>query len=119
VCACFTISAEDSTACGNCDTCLDPPVSFDGTVAAQQLLSCIYRTGQRFGAMHVIDVLRGERNDKVAQWDHDQLSTFGIGRDRSGRNGGPSSASASRSGCSWSITTATARSSSPRPAARC
>jgi ATP-dependent DNA helicase RecQ len=74
---------EESTACGNCDTCLDPPVSFDGTVAAQQLLSCIYRTGQRFGAMHVIAVLRGERNDKVAQWDHDKQSTFGIGSDRS------------------------------------
>ena len=73
---------EESTACGNCDTCLDPPVSFDGTVAVQQLLSCIYRTGQRFGAMHVIAVLRGEKNDKVAQWDHDKLSTFGIGADR-------------------------------------
>jgi superfamily II DNA helicase RecQ len=76
---------EPSTACGNCDTCLDPPVSFDGTVAVQQLLSCIYRTGQRFGAMHVIDVLRGERNDKVTQWDHDKLSTYGIGGDRSGQ----------------------------------
>jgi ATP-dependent DNA helicase RecQ len=73
---------EDSSRCGNCDTCLDPPVSFDGTVAMQQLLSCIYRTGQRFGAMHVIAVLRGERNDKVAQWNHDQLSTFGIGKER-------------------------------------
>jgi ATP-dependent DNA helicase RecQ len=74
---------EESTACGNCDTCLDPPVSFDGTIAVQQLLSCIYRTGQRFGAMHVIDVLRGERNDKVTHWVHDQVSTYGIGRERS------------------------------------
>jgi ATP-dependent DNA helicase RecQ len=74
---------EESAACGNCDTCLDPPVSFDGTIAVQQLLSCIYRTGQRFGAMHVIAVLRGEPSDKVAQWEHDKLSTFGLGRDRS------------------------------------
>jgi ATP-dependent DNA helicase RecQ len=54
-------------------------------VAAQQLLSCVYRTGQRFGAMHVIDVLRGEATDKVTQWSHEALSTFGIGRDRSER----------------------------------
>jgi ATP-dependent DNA helicase RecQ len=71
--------------CGNCDTCLDPPATFDGTLAAQQLLSCVYRTGQRFGAMHVIDVLRGEVTDKVVQRDHDKLSTFGIGKERSGR----------------------------------
>jgi ATP-dependent DNA helicase RecQ len=73
---------EASAACGNCDTCLEPPASFDGTVAVQQLLSCIYRTGQRFGAMHVIDVLHGEITDKVMQWRHQDLSTFGIGRDR-------------------------------------
>src|SRR2546421_1162413 len=76
---------EAAAACGNCDTCLDPPASFDGTLAAQQLLSCVYRTGQRFGAMHVIDVLRGEATAKVTQRDHDKLSTFGIGRERSGR----------------------------------
>ena len=76
---------EPSGACGNCDTCLDPPATFDGTVAAQQLLSCVYRTGQRFGAMHVIDVLRGEATDKVTQRSHEALSTFGIGRDRSER----------------------------------
>ena len=76
---------ESAAACGNCDTCLDPPATFDGTLPAQQLLSCVYRTGQRFGAMHVIDVLRGEATDKVAQRDHDKLSTFGIGRERSGR----------------------------------
>jgi ATP-dependent DNA helicase RecQ len=73
---------EASGACGNCDTCLDPPDSFDGTVAAQQLLSCIYRTGQRFGAMHVIDVLRGEQTEKTLQWRHEGLSTFGIGSER-------------------------------------
>jgi ATP-dependent DNA helicase RecQ len=71
--------------CGNCDICLDPPATFDGTVAAQQLLSCVYRTGQRFGAMHVIDVLRGEATDKAAQHAHERLSTFGIGAERSAR----------------------------------
>ena len=76
---------EAAAACGNCDNCLDPPATFDGTLAAQQLLSCVYRTGQRFGAMHVIDVLRGEATDKVAQREHDKLSTFGIGRERSSR----------------------------------
>jgi len=76
---------EAPTACGNCDTCLDPPARFDGTVAAQQLLSCVYRTGQRFGAMHVIDVLRGEATDKATQYGHERLSTFGIGADRSAR----------------------------------
>ena len=76
---------EASSPCGNCDTCLDPPATFDGTLVAQQLLSCVYRTGQRFGAMHVIDVLRGEATDKVTQRGHDALSTFGIGRERSER----------------------------------
>jgi ATP-dependent DNA helicase RecQ len=74
---------EAGAPCGNCDTCLEPPVTFDGTVAVQQLLSCVYRTGQRFGAVHVIGVLRGAQTDKIAQWDHDKLSTFGIGRERS------------------------------------
>ncbi|HEX7219779.1 MAG TPA: DNA helicase RecQ, partial [Burkholderiales bacterium] len=76
---------EASGPCGNCDTCLDPPAAFDGTLAAQQLLSCVYRTGQRFGAAHVIDVLRGEATDKVTQRAHDRLSTFGIGSERSAR----------------------------------
>ncbi len=74
---------EPSTACGNCDTCLEPPDSFDGTIAVQQLLSCIHRTGRRFGAMHVIAVLRGEENDKILQWRHTELSTYGIGAARS------------------------------------
>jgi ATP-dependent DNA helicase RecQ len=76
---------EAAAPCGNCDTCLDPPATFEGTLAAQQLLSCVYRTGQRFGAMHVIDVLRGEATAKVTQRSHDQLSTFGIGAGRSAR----------------------------------
>jgi ATP-dependent DNA helicase RecQ len=76
---------EESAPCGNCDTCLDPPATFDGTLAVQQLLSCVYRTGQRFGALHVIDVLRGEATAKVAQRGHEQLSTFGIGAGRGAR----------------------------------
>mgnify|MGYP001583441665 CR=1 FL=1 len=73
---------EAGSPCNNCDTCLDPPVAVDGTIAMQQLLSCMYRTGQRFGAMHVIDVLRGDDTDKVLHWRHHELSTFGIGRER-------------------------------------
>lgn len=72
---------ETSSPCNNCDTCLLPPEVIDGTLLAQKLLSCIYRTGQRFGAMHVISVLRGEANDKVMQWEHDKLPTFGVGAD--------------------------------------
>jgi ATP-dependent DNA helicase RecQ len=74
---------QAATPCGNCDTCLNPPVSFDGTVPVQKLLSTIYRVDQRFGAGHVIDVLRGTESDKIKQWRHDQLSTFGIGSERS------------------------------------
>jgi ATP-dependent DNA helicase RecQ len=81
----LTYFGETTSPCGNCDTCLDPPATFDGTLAAQQLLSCVYRTGQRFGAMHVIDVLRGEATDKAAQHGHDKASTFGLGRERSER----------------------------------
>jgi len=72
---------ERHSPCGNCDVCLDPPDLFDGTVVAQKALSAVYRTGQRFGALHVIDVLRGKKSDKAAQWGHDQLSVFGIGAD--------------------------------------
>ena len=68
-----------STGCGNCDLCLDPPELYDGSVVAQKALSAIYRTGQRFGAGHVIDVLRGKKTDKVLQWGHDVLPTFGVG----------------------------------------
>ncbi|MFA0811764.1 DNA helicase RecQ [Microbulbifer epialgicus] len=70
--------------CGNCDTCLEPPATWDGSEAAVKLLSCVYRTGQRFGASHVIDVLRGSENEKVRKFAHDQLSTHGIGKDLSG-----------------------------------
>ncbi len=66
--------------CGNCDTCLEPPQTWDATEAAQKLLSCIYRTGQRFGAGHVLDVLLGRDTERVQQLGHQHLSTFGIGR---------------------------------------
>ena len=67
--------------CGNCDTCLEPVKTWDGTVVAQQALSCIYRTGQRFGASYLIDVLRGKDNDRIRHFGHDKQSTFGIGKD--------------------------------------
>ncbi|MDH3438976.1 MAG: DNA helicase RecQ [Betaproteobacteria bacterium] len=72
---------EASGPCGNCDNCLNPPRVWDGTVPAQQALSCVYRTGQRFGAGHVIDVLLGRAAGRVSQLGHDRLSTFGIGGD--------------------------------------
>ncbi|MEU1603197.1 DNA helicase RecQ [Micromonospora matsumotoense] len=69
--------------CGNCDTCLTPPETWDGTVAAQKLLSTVYRLdrerNQRFGAGHCVDILIGKQNDKISQYGHDALSTFGIG----------------------------------------
>ena len=73
---------ERATPCGNCDTCLIPPVSFDGTVPVQKLLSAIYRVDQRFAAGHVIDVLRGVSSERISQWHHDNLSVYGIGAER-------------------------------------
>lgn len=70
-------------ACGNCDICLDPPRQFDGTVAAQKVLSCVYRVGQRFGTNHVIDVLRGSKSTKLTDLGHDKLSTYGLGKEHS------------------------------------
>src|SRR6185503_16092172 len=72
---------EASVPCGNCDTCLAPPETYDATSEAQKALSAIYRTGQRFGALHLIDVLRGKPGERVQRWGHDQLSVFGIGAD--------------------------------------
>jgi ATP-dependent DNA helicase RecQ len=66
--------------CGNCDTCLEPVKTWDGTLAGQQALSCIYRTGQRFGVGHLIDVLLGKTTEKVLNNGHDRVSTFGIGK---------------------------------------
>ena len=72
---------EAPSQCGNCDNCQLPPVTWDATEAAQKVLSCVYRTGQRFGVVHVMDVLQGKENEKVLQHGHQKLSTFGIGRD--------------------------------------
>jgi len=72
---------EASDPCGNCDTCLEPPQTWDATQAARKALSAIYRTGQRFGALHVIDVLRGRDSERVERWDHHKLSVFGVGAD--------------------------------------
>ena len=72
-------------ACGNCDNCLNPPRTFDGSVEAQKFLSCAVRAGQRFGAAHLIDVLRGKETEKVLRHRHQELSTFGIGGDLSAR----------------------------------
>ncbi|QDG74700.1 DNA helicase RecQ [Labrenzia sp. PHM005] len=69
--------------CGNCDTCLSPVETWDGTEVAQKLMSAIYRTGQRFGTGHVIDVLLGKSSEKTARFGHDGLSVFGIGQDQS------------------------------------
>ena len=65
--------------CGNCDTCLEPIATWDATIAAQKALSAVIRTGQRFGAQHLVDILTGERTEKVERFRHDQLPTFGVG----------------------------------------
>ena len=67
--------------CGNCDNCLNPPATEDGTLAAQKALSAVYRTGQRFGATYVADVLMGKEDERIVRNGHDQLSVFGIGKD--------------------------------------
>jgi ATP-dependent DNA helicase RecQ len=73
----FGESAADD--CGNCDICLSPPERYDATEDARKALSCVYRVGQRFGMGHVIDVLRGSRNERISELGHDRLSTYGIG----------------------------------------
>jgi len=72
---------EASTPCGNCDNCLNPPRVWDGTEAAQKALSCVYRTGQRFGAGHLIDILRGNATERVQRFRHDELKTYNVGAD--------------------------------------
>jgi ATP-dependent DNA helicase RecQ len=78
---------QPSEPCGNCDTCLEPPASWDGTVPSQKLLSTVVRLqrerNQRFGAGHLVDILRGKSTPRMQQYGHDQLSTFGIGQDLS------------------------------------
>ena len=69
----------DHPPCGNCDNCRDPPESWDGTIAAQKALSAVYRTGQRFGAYHLVDILLGNPTERISRYGHDQLRTFGVG----------------------------------------
>lgn len=76
---------EKGGPCGNCDTCLNPPAAWDGTIAAQKVLSTVFRLArerrQKFGAGQIIDILRGKKTAKVIQFDHDTLSVFGVGED--------------------------------------
>jgi len=72
---------EASGPCGNCDTCLEPPQTWDATDAARKALSAMYRTGQRFGAVHLIEVLRGKAGERVVRWGHERLAVFGAGAD--------------------------------------
>ena len=74
---------DECEPCGNCDTCITPPETIDGTVAAQKMLSCIYRTEQRFGSGYVIDVLMGADNERIKNFGHDAVSTYGIGKEHS------------------------------------
>ncbi|RJQ46208.1 MAG: DNA helicase RecQ [Gammaproteobacteria bacterium] len=67
--------------CGNCDTCLEPPATWDASVPAQKALSCVHRTGQRFGVNYLIDVLLGKEDERIQRFGHDKSSTFGIGKD--------------------------------------
>lgn len=68
--------------CGNCDICLNPPELYDVTEDARKALSCVYRVGQRFGMGHVIDVLRGSKNERILRLQHDRLSTYGLGKEQ-------------------------------------
>ncbi len=76
---------DNGDACGNCDTCLWPPKTFDGSIAAQKLLSCILRTDQRFGGNYIIDILLGKNNERIKNFGHDTLSTFGIGTEHNNK----------------------------------
>ena len=71
----------DESNCGSCDVCLEPKERFDGTIAAQKILSCVYRVGERFGINYVTDVLLGSKNQKVAQNQHDTIKTYGVGKE--------------------------------------
>jgi ATP-dependent DNA helicase RecQ len=68
-------------ACGNCDNCLEPIATWDGKIAAQMALSCVYRTGQRFGVKHLVDVLLGKLTPQIENYNHNKVSTFGIGQE--------------------------------------
>ena len=77
----FGETTDDMAACGNCDVCLNPPQVWDATVEVQKALSCVYRAGQNFGTGHLIDILRGNLTERVKEWHHDRLTTFGIGKE--------------------------------------
>ena len=72
---------EYSQPCGNCDNCLTPPRTWDASEAVRKALSCAYRTGQRFGVVHLIDLRRGKDTERIRRWQHEALSVFGIGND--------------------------------------
>lgn len=72
-------------ACGNCDNCLSPAETWDATIAAQKAISCVFRTGQRFGVTHLVDVLRGSDTERVRQFGHDTVSTYGVGMEHDAR----------------------------------
>src|SRR5690625_1932626 len=74
---------ETAGECGNCDVCSSPPETYDATVEAQKALSAAARTGGRFGAQHLINILRGRDNERIRKWNHDALPTFGVGSDLS------------------------------------
>ncbi|MBK7144945.1 MAG: DNA helicase RecQ [Xanthomonadales bacterium] len=74
--------------CGNCDNCLEPPSRIDGSELAQKLMSAIVRSGQRFGAKHVIDIVRGDANERIRQFRHDELPTFGVGKELNAKQWG-------------------------------
>ncbi|KXF74959.1 ATP-dependent DNA helicase RecQ [Paramesorhizobium deserti] len=76
---------DECEPCGNCDTCAEPPILFDGTIAAQKILSCIHRTGERFGQAYIVDVLLGVDNERIRQFGHDRISTYGIGCEHDNR----------------------------------
>ena len=77
----FGQQQQSGMRCGNCDNCISPPATQDATQTIQKLLSCVYRTGQRFGTMHLFEVLLGKRSEKVLRFKHEELSVFGIGKD--------------------------------------
>jgi len=114
--------SERGLSCSNCDTCLSPPQVWDGTVAAQKLLSTIVRLDrerdQRFGAGQVIDILLGRKTERVSAYQHHELKTFGIGAELSEANGAASSASSWREGC-WPCGASTRRWRSPTRARTC
>ncbi|NCO04053.1 MAG: DNA helicase RecQ [Alphaproteobacteria bacterium] len=76
---------DDGEPCGNCDTCLSPPETFNGSIAAQKIMSCILRTGQIYGGGYVIDVLLGQTNERIKNLGHQSLSTFGIGTEHTSK----------------------------------